>query len=119
MTTDGTQLIGKQVNKQRECASLTKIMTCHLVILLSQKYEIDMNLTYLQVSPSSTSLLGTSAQIQTYSWISIIDLLYAMMLPSGNDSAFCLAENYATLIQIGHLAITKNTLNYQTCFSSN
>ena len=36
---------------------------------------------------------GTTANLQKGNWLSIYDLLYAMMLPSGNDSATVLAQN--------------------------
>ena len=62
-------------------------MTCYLILLLVEKFSIDINKTYLEVSSNSTSMIGTSALLQTDSWCKIIDLLYAMMLPSGNDSA--------------------------------
>lgn len=35
---------------------------------------------------------GTSAKLKENTIISIYDLLYGLMLPSGNDSAVCLAE---------------------------
>jgi D-alanyl-D-alanine carboxypeptidase len=29
----------------------------------------------------------------------VIDLLYALMLPSGNDAAYCLAENFGYILK--------------------
>ena len=31
-------------------------------------------------------------------WISVLDLLYGIMLPSGNDAAMVLAENFGALL---------------------
>lgn len=41
---------------------------------------------------------GTSANLQEQGWYRIQDLLYGLMLPSGNDAATCLAENFGCLL---------------------
>jgi D-alanyl-D-alanine carboxypeptidase len=74
-------------------ASLTKIMTCILTLFLSRKYHIDLS-TPVKISRKAVSMLGTSAQLQAGDKISVKDLLYGLMLPSGNDSAFALAEYF-------------------------
>ena len=45
----------------------------------------------LKVSETASSMLGTSAQLETYSTIRINDCLYGLMLPSGNDAAVTIA----------------------------
>lgn len=45
-------------------------------------------------------LTGTSARLRSNMMISIWDLLFGLMLPSGNDSAFCLAETVGSLMYI-------------------
>ena len=37
-------------------------------------------------------MVGTSANLQRNFWISLQDLLYGTMLPSGNDAAYTLAQ---------------------------
>ena len=39
-------------------------------------------------------MYGTSANLYLGDVISILDLLFAMMLPSGNDAAYSLAQNF-------------------------
>ncbi len=43
-------------------------------------------------------MIGTSANLYEDCWYSIEDLLYGLMLPSGNDAAVCLAENFGCLL---------------------
>ena len=43
---------------------------------------------------------GTSANLRMNTWVNIMDLFYGLLLPSGNDSAFMLAENIGALFQL-------------------
>jgi D-alanyl-D-alanine carboxypeptidase (penicillin-binding protein 5/6) len=42
-------------------------------------------------------MIGTTAYLRPGDEISLLDLLYGLMLPSGNDAAFAIAE------YIGHI----------------
>jgi len=42
-------------------------------------------------------VIGPSANLVPFSSLTIIDVIYAMMLPRGNDAAFALAENIGAL----------------------
>lgn len=48
----------------------------------------------LKVSKTAASMGGTTAKIRTGDELSVWDMLHGMMLPSGNDAAMCLAENF-------------------------
>lgn len=52
-----------------------------------------MNLknTYFKITDWSTSINGTIANLQSNAWMNVEDLLYGLMLPSGNDAALVLA----------------------------
>ena len=84
-----TILYEKQADTQMSPASLTKIMTA----LLVAESGMDLN-TVVTVSntavnvPSGSSIMGLEAGDQ----ITLIDLLYGLMLRSGNDAACALAE---------------------------
>lgn len=41
---------------------------------------------------------GTSANLCEGGWYTINDLLYGLMLPSGNDAAVCLADNFGYIL---------------------
>jgi len=47
--------------------------------------------TEITVSDVASDIRGTSANLETGDILTINDLLYGLMLPSGNDAAFALA----------------------------
>ena len=76
--------------KKVPMASLTKLMTA-LVVLNNCK---DLNVEYY-VSPDAVDLEKdvSKANLKSGDKIKVIDLLYGLLVPSGNDAALCLAEN--------------------------
>lgn len=82
---------GFKSNVKREIASLTKIMTALCTIEICQKYNMNLRGTYFKVTHWASSVIGTSADLQENAWMTIEDLLYGLMLPSGNDAALVLA----------------------------
>lgn len=84
-----TVLYEKQADIQMSPASLTKIMTALLVAESGIALDTVVTVSNKAVNvPSGSSILGLSAGDQ----ISILDLLYGLMLRSGNDAACALAE---------------------------
>lgn len=57
-----TLLFGKLERDRRECASLTKIMTCFVTIRLMKRMNIPDD-TLLPVSADAASVHGTSAEL--------------------------------------------------------
>lgn len=51
-----------------------------------------------KVSKKASSLSGTSAQLPEGASLSLENLFYAMMLPSGNDAAYAISENVGALL---------------------
>ena len=90
----GEILFGKCENDRREIASMTKIMTCFVVIQIIRKIKLNAEKTLLQVSKNAATVGGTSAKLKTGDVLSIWDLLHGLMLPSGNDAGICLAEHF-------------------------
>lgn len=86
-------LKSKFPNIQQEIASLTKIMTCIVAIEFMQSKNFDFHTKYCLVSNYASRLIGTSAELLEDDELSVYDLLHALMLPSGNDAAWVLAEN--------------------------
>lgn len=41
---------------------------------------------------------GTTGNLKENYYMKLIDILFAMMLPSGNDAAYLLAENFGLLL---------------------
>ena len=83
----GSILFGKNENEQRKMASTTKIMTAIVVL---ENANLDDIVT---VSAKAAGTGGSRLGLHTNDKISIRDLLYGLMLCSGNDAAVALAEH--------------------------
>lgn len=77
-------------------------MTAYVVLKLLDKYKIDSEMVKVNVLESSTTpfLGGTSAELLANDKLSVFELMYAMMLPSGNDAAQSLAIYFGNLLLI-------------------
>ena len=80
----GTVIYGKSQKKVREPASLTKILTC-LVIL--ETMDLDQVVTVHEDVETEGSVIG----LEPGEKLTVEQLLYGMMLESGNDAAEVLA----------------------------
>jgi serine-type D-Ala-D-Ala carboxypeptidase (penicillin-binding protein 5/6) len=87
----GEYLWGKGKDSIRDIASLTKMMTM-LVTKSCIRQKICNENDIVTVPKEATLLGGTTAYLKTDDCLKVIDLLYAMMLPSGNDAAYTLAD---------------------------
>ena len=95
-----TVMIGKNENQKRKMASTTKIMTA-LIVLENSKLD-----TLVEVSKKSAETGGSRLGLKAGDKITIHDLLYGLMLCSGNDAAVCLAESVS-----GNLENFSNLMN--------
>ncbi len=80
-------LYGKNEKNQVKMASTTKIMTAIIVI---ENHSLDQT---VEVSKKAAGTGGSRLGLKTGDKITIRDLLYGLMLCSGNDAAVCLAES--------------------------
>lgn len=79
-------LLGKNENSKKKMASTTKIMTATIII---EK----CNLTdTIEISKKAAGTGGSRLGLKTGDKITVLDLLYGLMLRSGNDAAVALAE---------------------------
>lgn len=53
----------------------------------------------VRVSDRAVDILGTSAELQAGDILSLYDLLFGLMLPSGNDASVAVAEAAGKIIQ--------------------
>ena len=83
----GIILYQKNSNDKHLIASITKIMTCIIVLENSNINE------KIEVGEEVLNSYGTNIYIEPGEIISIKDLLYGLMLRSGNDAATALAYN--------------------------
>ncbi len=82
-------IYGKNEKNKVKMASTTKIMTAMIVI-----ENTSLNKT-VEVSKKSANTGGSRLGLKTGDKITIRDLMYGLMLCSGNDAAVCLAESVA------------------------
>ena len=76
-------------------ASLTKMMTALATLELASDMRLDIHTTYFKVSQKAATTIGTTANLIDGQVLSIWALLHGLMLPSGNDAAMVLAENFS------------------------
>lgn len=73
-------------------------MTAYTVLDLANRFDIDIIESKIEVSLDAAIIGGTSADLIEGDLISIWDMLHGMLLPSGNDAAYCLAEYFGLII---------------------
>lgn len=82
----GRILFEKDAHTKRRIASITKIMTAKLAIESGKMDE------YVKVSEQATRAEGSSVYLKPGEKIKLKDLVYGLMLRSGNDTAVAIAE---------------------------
>ena len=79
-------LLGSNINEQRLIASTTKIMTCLIALEYGDLDKI------VKVDESVLKAYGSAIYIEIGEEIKLKDLLYGLMLRSGNDAAIMIAN---------------------------
>ncbi|MCL6571202.1 MAG: D-alanyl-D-alanine carboxypeptidase [Bacillus sp. (in: Bacteria)] len=82
----GRILFEKDAHTKRRIASITKIMTAKLAIESGKMNQ------YVKVSEKATRAEGSSVYLKPGEEIKLEDLVYGLMLRSGNDTAVAIAE---------------------------
>ncbi|MBR3163119.1 MAG: D-alanyl-D-alanine carboxypeptidase [Clostridia bacterium] len=86
-------LYGKNENEVRKMASTTKIMTAIVVLENSNLYDT------VTISKNAALTGGSTLGIKEGDKITVCDLLYGLLLKSGNDTAVALAEHVGGSIE--------------------
>lgn len=81
-------LIEKDSLVEVPIASTTKIMTAMIVL---EKYKLSDIIT---ISREAANQIGSEINLKIGEKLSVESLLYALLVQSGNDAAYALAENY-------------------------
>lgn len=91
----GKLLWGKDDSVVRDPASTTKIMTAHLVCRLAQQdpQVLDEIITFSERADKTS---GSTADLREGEQVSARELLFGLMLPSGNDASVAFAEHFGT-----------------------
>jgi len=89
---DGTLIAGQNLDQQRQVASTTKIMTAWLVLKLAQQQPAlwEERVTF---SPRAAATIGSSVNLNEGESVTVEELMYGLLLQSGNDASVALAEH--------------------------
>jgi D-alanyl-D-alanine carboxypeptidase (penicillin-binding protein 5/6) len=91
----GKILRGFNESEARPMASTSKIMTAFIVLQLAaaDPKVLDETVTY---SERAAKTVGSSAKLNAGEKVPVGELLYGLMLPSGNDAAVAFAEHFGS-----------------------
>ncbi len=89
-----TTILGKNENLRFAPASTAKIMSA---VVSLENFQLDEILTATNINVVE----GSKMNLEEGESIDVESLLYGMMLPSGNDAAYVLSQNYKGLEGIG------------------
>jgi D-alanyl-D-alanine carboxypeptidase (penicillin-binding protein 5/6) len=100
----GAFLAGHQEDERRHPASTTKVMTAYLVIRLTEQDPaiLDEVLTFSEQADKTT---GSTSALNAGEQVPVGELLYGLMLPSGNDAAVALGEHFGQRFQTDNISV--------------
>ncbi|NLU68531.1 serine hydrolase [Streptomyces sp. HNM0574] len=92
----GEELFSKSADTRRSTGSTTKVMTAK-VVLEQKNLDLDKKVTIQKAySDYIVGKTGSSARLIVGDKVTVRQLLYGMMLPSGCDAAYALADTYGS-----------------------
>ena len=94
----GKTLFGSKETEKLDIASTTKIMTAYIVCELA-KADPKVLAEELTFSETADKTNGSTADVRAGEKIAVGELLYGLLLPSGNDAAQALAEHFGPRFQ--------------------
>jgi D-alanyl-D-alanine carboxypeptidase (penicillin-binding protein 5/6) len=97
---NGKVLWGSKESEPRAIASTTKIMTALLVLSLAENDPKVLN-EEMVFSARAAAVPGSSSRLREGERLPVRELLYGMLLPSGNDAAVAFAEHFGPRFNSG------------------
>lgn len=89
----GVATYGDHADERRDIASTTKVMTAYVVLTMAAR-DPSVLKEMVTFSAEADATIGSTAAIRTGELLAVSDLLYGLMLPSGNDAAAAFAEHF-------------------------
>ena len=98
----GKLLWGDHETDKLDIASTTKMMTAFIVCELAKADEkvLQEEITFSETADKTT---GTTSDVRTGEKLTVGELLYGLLLPSGNDAAVAFAEHFGDRLNAGLL----------------
>ena len=96
----GKILWGEGEDKPVDVASTTKIMTAYLVLKHAEEHPEVLDET-LKFSKRADETIGSTAEVRAGEELCVRELMYGLMLPSGNDASVALAEHFGKRLAPG------------------
>ena len=78
-------------------ASTTKLMTAYVVLEYCEKHPSALN-EIITFSERADNTLGSTSGIRAGEQVSVSELMYGLLLPSGNDASVALAEHFGARV---------------------
>ena len=91
----GNVLWGQKESEKLDIASTTKMMTAYIVCELA-KHDPRILQETITFSEAADKTPGSTADVRTGEKMSVAELLYGLLLPSGNDAAMAFAEHFGS-----------------------
>ena len=74
-------------------------MTFFTITQVADRFGLNLSESVIEIDKQSEEMTGTSAEISIGDLYTVEQLLYGLMLPSGNDAAMALAKWGGSIIQ--------------------
>jgi len=94
----GAILWGHDETKIVDIASTTKIMTAFIVLRLAAK-EPGLLAEIVTFTKRADDTSGSAAEVRAGERLAVRELLYGLLLPSGNDAAVAIAEHFGSRLK--------------------
>lgn len=91
----GRVLGGKELHQRLHFASTTKVMTALLVAEMASRDPAVLD-EVIEFSERADNTLGSTSGVRAGERLPVRELLYGLLLPSGNDAAVALAEHFGS-----------------------
>lgn len=96
----GQVLFQHNANTPLEAASTTKIMTAYLVVRHAAQHPEVLD-ERVQFSSRADNTVGSTAGVRAGESLTVRELLYGLLLPSGNDASVAFAEHFGKRLMDG------------------
>ena len=67
------------------------MMTAYTILELAKRFNVNIETEIIEITSDVARVGGTSADLLAGDKLSVLQLMYGLMLPSGNDAAMALA----------------------------